>query len=107
MSEEIKLEENRCDESKCILKSKCFKNFAVISLGSFVGVFCALSLFSALHKPPMMPPMCPHMMKHHAFHHHMHHKMMKGEHAKKFHKEFKKEFKKEFEKQKPIQNDED
>ena len=48
MSDEIKVnhEENR--ECKCLCHSKAFKKFLVVALGSFVGVFCALSLFAAL-----------------------------------------------------------
>ena len=80
MSDEIKVnhEENR--ECKCLCHSKAFKKFLVVALGSFVGVFCALSLFAALHKPPMMVPHhfygphagmmrgCPcRMMHHHHF----------------------------------------
>ncbi len=44
-------------KDECVCKSKGFRKFLVIALGSFVGVFCALSLFCALHKPPMMIPM--------------------------------------------------
>ena len=53
MSDEIKTEK----EHKCICQSEFFRKFLVVALGSFVGVFCALSLFAALHKPPMPP--CP------------------------------------------------
>ena len=54
-------EENERKE-ECLCKKKEFKDFLVVAFGSFVGVFCALSLFCALHKPPMMqmpfnPPM--------------------------------------------------
>ncbi|MBQ8847420.1 MAG: hypothetical protein IJ003_00575 [Candidatus Gastranaerophilales bacterium] len=94
MSEEIKIDTNK----ECFCKSKGFRSFLVVSLGSFVGVFCALSLFAALHKPPMM---------HHGFgpkfHHYHHHAMMK--HHKDcncpYHKKFQKhpeEFKKQFDK---------
>ena len=56
MTEEKKLEikEEKCN---CICHSKWFRKFLTIALGSFVGVFCALSLFAALHRPPMPP--CP------------------------------------------------
>ena len=54
MSDEQKIEEKEC---KCICQSKWFKKFLVVSVGSFVGVFCALSLFAALHRPPVAP--CP------------------------------------------------
>lgn len=62
MTEEIKNEENR---EMCICKSKCFREVLKIALGSFIGVYLALSLFASMHKPPMP---C-HMMHHH--HHHM------------------------------------
>jgi hypothetical protein len=57
MSDETKNVEVREEkECKCICHSKSFRKFLVIALGSFVGVYCALSLFAALHRPPMMPP---------------------------------------------------
>ena len=56
MSEEkFEHHEEKCN---CICHSKGFRKFVVIALGTFVGVFCALSLFAALHKPPMIMP-CP------------------------------------------------
>ena len=42
---------------ECFCQSKGFRKFLITALGSFVGVFCALSLFAALHKPPVPP--CP------------------------------------------------
>ena len=54
MTEEIKVTEVK---NECFCKSKGFKKFLTTALGTFVGVFCALSLFAALHKPPMPP--CP------------------------------------------------
>ena len=71
MSEEIKNETEV--KPTCICQSKGFRKFLTIALGSFVGVFCALSLFAALHKPPMpygpygvAPIMCPcHCKMHH------------------------------------------
>lgn len=45
-------------EEKCFCKSEGVKNFAIVAAGSFVGVFLALSLFTALQRPPM-PPMHP------------------------------------------------
>ena len=73
MTEELK-ETNEC---KCFCKSKEFKNFLTVALGTFVGAYFALSLFAALHKPPMMPPCafgpqggmrgCPVKMIHHHF----------------------------------------
>ena len=55
MTEEIKTatEEKEC---KCFCKNEAFRKILVIATGTFVGVFCALSLFAALHRPPMMPP---------------------------------------------------
>ena len=86
-------DENKNVEVKheCFCKSKWFRKFMVTTLGSFVGVFCALSLFAALHKPPMppcpfgpkmmmRPPMhCHHHMNHHKGHHADHHKDHKCE----------------------------
>ena len=77
MSDEIKTN-NEEKETKCFCQSKGFRKFLVVALGSFVGVFCALSLFAALHKPPMMPPApvpffgqggCPCRMIHQHKHH--------------------------------------
>ena len=53
------MDENKIVETKheCICQSKWFRKFLTVAVGSFVGVFCALSLFAALHKPPMPP--CP------------------------------------------------
>ena len=55
MSDEIKVTEEK-KECKCFCCSESFRKFLVIAIGSFVGVYCALSLFAALHRPPMMPP---------------------------------------------------
>ena len=74
-------DENKIVEVKneCFCKSKWFRKFLAISLGTFVGVFSALSLFAVLHKPPMPPcPFARHLVPHHAIHckHHCnHHKM--------------------------------
>ena len=59
MSEEINVTENKetKDECKCFCRSKGFRKFLITALGTFVGVYCALFLFTALHRPPMMPPM--------------------------------------------------
>lgn len=80
MSEEIK--ETKCN---CFCNSKAFKKFVTIALGTFAGVYMALSLFTAIHKPPMP---CPCHFGHPMytqgqFRHH------KDFHGKKFHKEFK------------------
>lgn len=76
-------DENKIVEAKneCFCQSKGFRKFLITALGTFVGVFCALSLFAALHKPPM--PACPFakgpMMRpamhcqHHHFNHHRKH----------------------------------
>ena len=68
MSNEVKEPEEK--ECKCFCKSEGFRKFLTIALGTFVGVYCALSLFSALHKPPMFSPHqgfrnCPCKMMHH------------------------------------------
>ena len=41
------------NEHKCFCQSKGFRKFLVIALGTFVGVYSALCLFAALHKPPI------------------------------------------------------
>ena len=91
MSEEIKVE----TKEQCLCKNEFFRKFLVISLGTFTGAFCALSLFSALNKPPMPHP--------YAFHkyHKMHHGIMKDDRCdcgchkkhKKHHEDFKKQHK--------------
>ena len=53
MSEEVKITEEK--ECKCFCQSEGFKRFLSIALGTFVGVYAALSLFTAIHKPPMVP----------------------------------------------------
>ena len=58
MNQEIR-EEKKCT---CICCSEGFRDFLKIALGSFVGVFLALTLFAALHKPPMPPCHFGHMM---------------------------------------------
>ena len=85
MTDENKIVEIR---ETCFCQSKIFKKFLTIALGTFVAVFCALSLFSALHKPPMPacpfakgPMMRPAMHCHHYYGHHrdhraFHHKKM-------------------------------
>lgn len=44
-------------KTECFCQSVWFKEFLVKALAVFVGVYTALSLFAALHKPPMPP--CP------------------------------------------------
>lgn len=50
-------EEKRDVENVCLCKSECFRKFIMVILASFIGCFCALCLFFALHKPcfPMAP----------------------------------------------------
>lgn len=89
MTDENKFVEVR--EERCFCQSKEFRKFLTVALGSFVGVFCALSLFVALHKPPMMAPAPygPMMRPCHCGCHHMN----RGHHACKgdFHKKMMKE----------------
>ena len=71
MTEEVKNEEIK---QECFCKKRA-KDVLVIALGSFVGVYCALSLFCALHKPtfpnyPMFNPMMNKMMPYGRMHHH-------------------------------------
>ena len=73
MSEEIKIEEEK--KCNCFCQSKGFRKFLTIALGTFVGVYTALCLFTAIHKPPMpvfMPAPCPcqQMMHRPNFEHH-------------------------------------
>ena len=72
-------------KNECFCQSKWFRKFLTTALGTFVGVFCALSLFAAMHKPPMPPcpfgygkMMRPPMHCHH-HHHFNHHKKFRGE----------------------------
>ena len=57
-------------ENNVEIKQECFcqkrfKDVLAIAIGSFIGVYCALSLFAAIHKPPC------HMMHHHFGPYHM------------------------------------
>ena len=60
MSDEIRVEDHH-HHHECICQSKGFRKFLVVAGGTFVGAFLALSLFAALHKPPVIIPMggCP------------------------------------------------
>ncbi len=59
MKDEKIIEEKEC---KCFCKSESFRNFLITALGTFVGVYMALSLFISIHKPPM--PLYPyHFMR--------------------------------------------
>ena len=96
MSEENKV----IQEKECFCQNKYAKKFATVALGTFVGGFCAISLFAALNKPPMIVPMNPMMFGGAPYHkmmmnHHKHNcdcpchkKMMKKHFEKKaeFHK---------------------
>lgn len=62
MTEEM-IKETQKEECKCFCKSEGFRNFVVVATGTFVGVFCAISLFAALHKPPKFIPVQPRMMQ--------------------------------------------
>lgn len=75
MTEEIKNLEEVKEENKCFCKSTEFKNFIIIALGSFVGVFLALCLFVTLNRPPIHhAPIGPVPMHHfeRPMHHHFH-----------------------------------
>ena len=92
MTEEFTHEEKR---KECFCQSKGFRKFLTIALGTFVGVYAALCLFTALHRPPMMPP-CPYMYGRMVppmaapchFKHHPHFDKMKGDKGD-FHKAIK------------------
>ena len=88
MSEENKIVSeneggNMEEKCTCFCKSEWFKKFLTKTLAVFVGTFSALSLFAALHKPPMPP--CPYghraMMRppmHCHYHHFKRHDFKKG-----------------------------
>ena len=88
MTEENKIvEEEQC---RCFCKSKGFRKFLVVTTGTFVGVFLALSLFTALHKPPM-PALMPCPCEYHQMakpHHNGGHHFDRGERGNRgeFHK---------------------
>lgn len=58
MTEEqnFEVKEEKCN---CLCKSEYFRKFLIVTFGSFFGVFFALTLFAALHRPPV-PPMPMH-----------------------------------------------
>lgn len=92
MTDENKIVETK--EEKCLCQSKSFKKFLIVTGGTFVGVFLALSLFAALHKPPMPPmPMNPYafgpgpqMVRPCHCHHHFD-RGHRGDFHKKFHRD--------------------
>lgn len=56
MTEEVKNEEIKQEiQHECFCRKR-LKDVFVIALGSFIGVYCALSLFSAIHRPRFNPP---------------------------------------------------
>ena len=76
MTDENKNVEPQETEKGCCCNCGCptelFKKFLVVALGSFVGVFLAMSLFVTLNRPPMpMPGHHPGMMPPPPPHHHM------------------------------------
>lgn len=75
-------EENKTVEKQCFCQSEFFKRFSSVALGTFVGGFCALSLFVTLNRPPMMMPMGPMG----GFYHPHHHMMMHGDFGHRHHK---------------------
>ena len=118
MTEETNVTEQT--ENKCFCKSEEFKKFEIITAGTFTGVFLALTLFAALHKPPMIHhvpygaqfrPMggCPCHVMHHNRHHMGGMKQRdNGDFQKqgpKFDKKFNGDKRGPFEEQKRIDND--
>ena len=87
MSDEIKVtnEAEKKEGCNCFCRSEGFRKFLVTALGTFVGVYAALSLFAALHRPPMFIPggfgprpfaapcPCQSVMMHHHFKKHGEH----------------------------------
>ena len=57
MSDEIKVTEEKKEECKCFCRSEGVRKFLIVAIGSFVGVYFALSLFAFVHRPPVPP--CP------------------------------------------------
>ena len=51
MNEEVKSESK---EKECFCKSELVQRTIAVTIGSFIGVYLALSLFCAMHRPPMM-----------------------------------------------------
>ena len=95
-------DENKVVEVKqeCFCQSKWFKNFLTTAVGTFVGVFCALSLFAALHKPPVPPcPFAKGPMMRPAMHCHHHYAKFDRGHRGHFYKKFEKQ---NFDKKPPV-----
>ena len=95
MTEENK---NEVKEVKtCFCQSEWFRKFLLKTFAVFVGTFCALSLFSALHRPKMPP--CPYKMMRPAMgcQHHFHHFNKVHRPDFYYHKKFEKcDFKRDF-----------
>ena len=72
MSNEV--EQKQIPQKECLCQNEFFRKIVAIAIGSFFGVFFALSLFCALHRPPMMFPN-PMMMSNYPMHYgaHRHH----------------------------------
>ena len=103
MTDENKIEVK--EAKTCFCQSEWFKKFLTKTLAVFVGTFCALSLFSALHRPKMPP--CPYKMMRPAIgcQHHFHHFEKGPRHGYYHNKRFEKcDFKKDFQRdgQKPV-----
>ena len=60
MTDEIKEEIKEEKECKCFCRSEGVRKFLIVALGTFVGMYAAMSLFAATHKPPMMKRHCMH-----------------------------------------------
>ena len=100
-------EENKIVEVKqeCFCKSDWFKKFLTKTLAVFIGTFSALSLFAALHKPPMIKPV-PYGFKrpcHCQMHHFYGHRGPRGDFHRKMEKrDFQKIEKRDFEQKAPA-----
>ncbi len=71
MSNEV--EQKQAEKKECLCQNEFVRKVVAVALGTFFGVFFALSLFCALHRPPMMmynPMMMP---SHHCHCMHRHH----------------------------------
>ena len=100
MTEEVKNVEK---QSECYCRKRA-KDILTIAIGSFVGVYCALSLFAALHKPhfPKYPVMGGGMYQHRMMPGHMGHHGF----APRGEKMRPDKFKKDFEAPKAVENKE-
>jgi hypothetical protein len=91
MSEENKIE--FVEKKECFCQSKWVRKFLVTAIGTFIGVFSALSLFAALHKPPVPPCHCPRMMRppvHQMHHQHRHYGHINKGHRGDFYRKIEK-----------------